>query len=124
MAGDILLTGLIEMRSDNIERNIQPRPGVSRPSKMSAAVAHDRQISGAGITTVFDAVAVGSLGNQVFVSRFSANQSKCSAQQIHREILKSITLFTCAAKSAIWSILEREGRTDAVKNLEKGVVEG
>ena len=61
LAGDMLLPGLIEMHTDNLEKNIQPRPGVIWPSMMSAAIAHDAQIAGAGITTVYDAVAVGGL---------------------------------------------------------------
>ena len=61
LAGDMLLPGLIEMHTDNLEKNIQPRPGVIWPSIMSSAIAHDAQIAGAGITTVYDAVAVGGL---------------------------------------------------------------
>jgi alpha-D-ribose 1-methylphosphonate 5-triphosphate diphosphatase len=57
--GDLLLPGLIELHTDNLEKNIQPRPGVIWPSMLAAAVAHDNQVAGAGITTVFDAIAVG-----------------------------------------------------------------
>ena len=61
LEGDFLLPGLIEIHTDNLEKNIQPRPGVIWPSILSAAVAHDSQIAGAGITTVLDAIAVGGL---------------------------------------------------------------
>jgi alpha-D-ribose 1-methylphosphonate 5-triphosphate diphosphatase len=61
LEGDLLLPGLIEMHTDNLEKNIQPRPGVIWPSIMAAAIAHDAQVAGAGITTVYDAVAVGGL---------------------------------------------------------------
>jgi alpha-D-ribose 1-methylphosphonate 5-triphosphate diphosphatase len=61
IGGDFLLAGLIEIHTDNLEKNIQPRPGVIWPSILSAALAHDSQIAGAGITTVFDAVAVGGM---------------------------------------------------------------
>jgi alpha-D-ribose 1-methylphosphonate 5-triphosphate diphosphatase len=61
IGGDFLLAGLIEIHTDNLEKNIQPRPGVIWPSILSAAVAHDSQIASAGITTVFDAVAVGGM---------------------------------------------------------------
>ncbi len=54
--GDYLLPGLIEIHTDNLEKNIQPRPGVIWPSILAAALAHDVQIVGAGITTVFDAL--------------------------------------------------------------------
>jgi alpha-D-ribose 1-methylphosphonate 5-triphosphate diphosphatase len=61
LAGDMMLPGLIEMHTDNLEKNIQPRPGVIWPSIMASAIAHDAQIAGAGITTVYDAVAIGGL---------------------------------------------------------------
>lgn len=69
--GDLLLPGLIEIHTDNLEKNIQPRPGVIWPSMLASALAHDAQIAGAGITTVYDAIAVGglresSLRSQIF----------------------------------------------------------
>ncbi|HMF66409.1 MAG TPA: alpha-D-ribose 1-methylphosphonate 5-triphosphate diphosphatase [Phyllobacterium sp.] len=57
--GDFLLPGFIELHTDNLEKHLQPRPGVMWPSSAASVVAHDVQIAGAGITTVFDAVAVG-----------------------------------------------------------------
>lgn len=56
--GDYLLPGLIELHTDNLERYINPRPGVDWPSH-HAVLAHDAQIVGAGITTVFDALSIG-----------------------------------------------------------------
>ncbi|MFZ3047491.1 MAG: alpha-D-ribose 1-methylphosphonate 5-triphosphate diphosphatase [Desulfatirhabdiaceae bacterium] len=58
---DLLLPGLIEIHTDNLEKNILPRPGVLWPSMLASALAHDVQIAGAGITTVFDAIAIGGL---------------------------------------------------------------
>jgi alpha-D-ribose 1-methylphosphonate 5-triphosphate diphosphatase len=57
--GDYLLPGFVEVHTDNLERHLQPRPGVMWPSSLAAVLAHDVQIAGAGITTVFDAVSVG-----------------------------------------------------------------
>jgi len=59
MTGDLLLPGLIEMHTDNVEKHFEPRPGVLWPNALAAVSAHDTQIIGAGITTVFDAIAVG-----------------------------------------------------------------
>jgi alpha-D-ribose 1-methylphosphonate 5-triphosphate diphosphatase len=59
--GDLLLPGLIEVHTDNLEKNILPRPGVLWPSILASAIAHDVQVAGAGITTVFDAIAIGGL---------------------------------------------------------------
>ncbi|MBN2792942.1 MAG: alpha-D-ribose 1-methylphosphonate 5-triphosphate diphosphatase [Desulfuromonadales bacterium] len=61
LQGDYLLPGLIEMHTDNLEKNILPRPGVLWPSILASALAHDVQIAGSGITTVFDALAIGGL---------------------------------------------------------------
>jgi alpha-D-ribose 1-methylphosphonate 5-triphosphate diphosphatase len=56
--GDFLMAGLIELHTDNLEKHCVPRPSVHWPVP-SAVLAHDAQIAAAGITTVFDAVAVG-----------------------------------------------------------------
>lgn len=61
--GDLLLPGLIDLHTDNLERQVQPRPGTRWPSR-SALVAHDAQSVAAGVTTVFDALCVGDLGFQ------------------------------------------------------------
>ena len=57
--GDLLIPGLVELHTDNLERHIEPRPGVDWP-RQAALIAHDRELAGAGITTVFDAMRVGS----------------------------------------------------------------
>ncbi len=57
--GDYLMPGLIEMHTDHMEKHMVPRPGVHWPQPVAAAMAHDAQIAGAGITTVFDAISVG-----------------------------------------------------------------
>jgi len=54
------MPGLIELHTDNLERHIQPRPGVDWPHA-AAIIAHDAELAGVGITTVFDALRVGSL---------------------------------------------------------------
>lgn len=59
-AGDYLAPGLIELHTDNLERHISPRPQVDWPHR-SAILAHDRELAGTGITTVFDAIRVGSI---------------------------------------------------------------
>lgn len=56
--GDYLMPGLIELHTDNMEKYFMPRPGVTWP-KVEAIMSHDNQMSSSGITTVFDAVAVG-----------------------------------------------------------------
>lgn len=59
--GDYLLPGLIEMHTDHLETQFQPRPGVLWPSPLAALVAHDTQVVGSGITTVLDSICCGQL---------------------------------------------------------------
>ncbi|MGV8831654.1 MAG: alpha-D-ribose 1-methylphosphonate 5-triphosphate diphosphatase [Devosia sp.] len=57
--GDYLIAGLVELHTDHLENHYRPRPGVFW-DPMAALHAHDVQIAGSGITTVFDAVRIGS----------------------------------------------------------------
>jgi alpha-D-ribose 1-methylphosphonate 5-triphosphate diphosphatase len=58
--GDLVLPGLIELHTDNLERHIEPRPSVDWPHA-AAIIAHDAELASVGITTVFDALRVGSV---------------------------------------------------------------
>jgi alpha-D-ribose 1-methylphosphonate 5-triphosphate diphosphatase len=58
--GDIVAPGLVELHTDNLERHIRPRPSAHWPHK-PAIVAHDAELAACGITTVFDAIRVGSI---------------------------------------------------------------
>ena len=60
LRGDWLLPGLVELHTDTLERHIEPRPGVDWPHA-AAILAHDRELAAHGITTVFDAMRVGSM---------------------------------------------------------------
>jgi alpha-D-ribose 1-methylphosphonate 5-triphosphate diphosphatase len=57
---DLVAPGLVELHTDNLERHLEPRPGVAWPAE-PAVIAHDAELAGCGITTVFDALRVGSL---------------------------------------------------------------
>ena len=56
--GDLVLPGLIEPHTDNIERHLEPRPGTFW-SADRAILSHDAEMASAGITTAFDAVTLG-----------------------------------------------------------------
>ena len=58
MDGDYLVPGLVELHTDNVESHAFPRPGVRWPM-MPALLGHDAAVASAGITTVFDALAIG-----------------------------------------------------------------
>lgn len=80
LAGDYLAPGMVELHTDNLERHLAPRPKVDWPHR-AAILAHDRELAGTGITTVFDAVRVGSI-----VSNSSKRYGKY-ARQVTDEIL-------------------------------------
>jgi alpha-D-ribose 1-methylphosphonate 5-triphosphate diphosphatase len=63
LEGDYLSPGLVELHTDNLERHIQPRPGVDWPHA-AAIMAHDAELAATGITTVFDAMRVGSISRK------------------------------------------------------------
>jgi len=60
LEGDILIPGLVELHTDNIERHIMPRPKAVWPSD-AAVLSHDREVAAAGITTVLNALAIGAI---------------------------------------------------------------
>jgi alpha-D-ribose 1-methylphosphonate 5-triphosphate diphosphatase len=73
--GDYLLPGLIELHTDNLEKHLVPRPGVEWNTD-AAFVIHDAQVAAAGITTVFDALAIGTRANAGLRGRDL--QTKCA----------------------------------------------
>jgi alpha-D-ribose 1-methylphosphonate 5-triphosphate diphosphatase len=58
---DYLIPGAVDLHTDNLERQVQPRALARWPSR-SAMAAHDAQCAAAGVTTVFDALCLGDLG--------------------------------------------------------------
>ncbi|MBR9767217.1 MAG: alpha-D-ribose 1-methylphosphonate 5-triphosphate diphosphatase, partial [Rhodobacteraceae bacterium] len=58
LGGAFVAAGLVELHTDNLERHLEPRPGVHWP-KGAAVLAHDAEMAGCGVTTVFDAMRVG-----------------------------------------------------------------
>lgn len=61
LAGDHLIPGIVDVHTDNLERQVQPRVNARWPSR-SAMLAHDAQCASAGVTTVLDALCLGDLG--------------------------------------------------------------
>ena len=59
--GDHLIPGIVDVHTDNLERQVQPRANARWPSR-SAMLAHDAQCASAGVTTVLDALCLGDLG--------------------------------------------------------------
>ncbi len=81
LENDYLIPGLIELHTDNLERHITPRPKVDWPHN-SAILAHDAELASVGITTVFNAMRVGSV-----VSNAQLEYRKY-ARKLAREVLE------------------------------------
>jgi alpha-D-ribose 1-methylphosphonate 5-triphosphate diphosphatase len=67
--GQFLAPGLLELHTDNLERHMHPRPKIDWPHK-AALLGHDRELAGTGITTVFDAIRVGSIVSDTTRKRY------------------------------------------------------
>ena len=61
---DLLIPGLIDIHTDNLEKHYQPRPGATWDD-VGAVMAHDSQCAAAGITTVFDSLALHGVRNEL-----------------------------------------------------------
>jgi alpha-D-ribose 1-methylphosphonate 5-triphosphate diphosphatase len=59
--GDHVLPGVVDVHTDNLERQVLPRALARWPSR-SAMIAHDAQCAAAGVTTILDALCLGDLG--------------------------------------------------------------
>ena len=58
MAGDLIMPGLVELHTDQLEAHYLPRPNVTW-NPLAAVLAYDAEVAAAGITTVFDCFRVG-----------------------------------------------------------------
>ena len=88
--GALVTPGLIELHTDNLERHLKPRPGVRWPGP-EAVVAHDGEVALAGITTVFDAIRVGSLkgrGESVQYLRYARDLADAVKRLKDRDVLR------------------------------------
>lgn len=56
-AGDMVIPGLVDIHTDNLEKHYQPRPGALWDG-YGAALAHDGQCAAAGVTTVLDSLSL------------------------------------------------------------------
>ncbi|ALO68080.1 phosphonate metabolism protein PhnM [Arthrobacter alpinus] len=59
MGADYLLPGLVELHTDQVESHYQPRPKRFW-DPIQAVIAHDAQMAASGMTTVLDAMRIGS----------------------------------------------------------------
>jgi alpha-D-ribose 1-methylphosphonate 5-triphosphate diphosphatase len=85
--GDLLLPGLIELHTDNLERHIMPRPEAYWPAD-AAVMGHDREIAAAGITTVFNALCVGEVHSRSMRVQLLNEMSDAIEEQMASGALK------------------------------------
>jgi len=62
--GDVLMPGIVDVHTDHFEKHVYPRSHVLWGA-LPAALAHDAQMIGGGVTTVFDSLCVGTAGTEV-----------------------------------------------------------
>ncbi|WP_197379552.1 alpha-D-ribose 1-methylphosphonate 5-triphosphate diphosphatase [Mycolicibacterium mengxianglii] len=66
--GDFLLPGVVELHTDQVETYYQPRPQRFW-APVPAVIAHDAQMAASGVTTVLDALRIGSGPGDTTISR-------------------------------------------------------
>ncbi|CAN5795126.1 alpha-D-ribose 1-methylphosphonate 5-triphosphate diphosphatase [soil metagenome] len=62
--GDVLMPGVIDLHTDNLEKHFFPRPNIDW-DPISAAVTHDGCCLSVGVTTVFDSLSIGTFNPSV-----------------------------------------------------------
>lgn len=62
--GDVLMPGVIDLHTDNLEKHFFPRPNIDW-NAVSAAITHDGCCLSVGVTTVFDSLSIGSFNPAV-----------------------------------------------------------
>lgn len=62
--GDVLMPGVIDLHTDNLEKHFFPRPNIDW-DPVSAAVTHDGCCLSVGVTTVFDSLSIGTFNPSV-----------------------------------------------------------
>jgi alpha-D-ribose 1-methylphosphonate 5-triphosphate diphosphatase len=68
LEGDYLLPGLVELHTDHLEYHFRPRPGTEW-DPIPAVLSHDAQLAASGVTTVLDALRVGTDPGQAGLDR-------------------------------------------------------
>ncbi|SDD17816.1 alpha-D-ribose 1-methylphosphonate 5-triphosphate diphosphatase [Paracoccus isoporae] len=104
-AGEHLAPGLVELHTDNLERHIQPRPGVDWPHA-AAIYAHDAELAGCGITTVFDAMRVGSIPSRKDYAPYARQLASELLAQIDGQELRISHYLHLRAEMCCESLLE------------------
>ena len=116
-AGDLVIPGLVELHTDNVERHIEPRPEVDWPHLL-ALIAHDAELTSTGITTVFDAMRVGSIhsgkGRYIDYARKLADELLAAREQGYFKISHFLHLRAEICSETLLEELAAFGASDRV----------
>ncbi|SFM03674.1 alpha-D-ribose 1-methylphosphonate 5-triphosphate diphosphatase [Desulfomicrobium norvegicum] len=104
--GDYLLPGLVEIHTDNIEKHFLPRSGVRWPTSLSAILAHDTHMVGAGITTVLDAVSAGEFSAKRMRREIFTATLEALAQAMDNDLLRAEHLLHIRCELADRAVVE------------------
>jgi alpha-D-ribose 1-methylphosphonate 5-triphosphate diphosphatase len=104
--GDYLLPGLVEIHTDNIEKHFLPRSGVRWPTSLTAILAHDTHMVGAGITTVLDAVSAGEFSAKRMRREIFAATLEALAQAMDNNLLRAEHLLHIRCELADRAVVE------------------
>jgi alpha-D-ribose 1-methylphosphonate 5-triphosphate diphosphatase len=104
--GDYLLPGLVEIHTDNIEKHFLPRSGVRWPTSLTAIMAHDTHMVGAGITTVLDAVSAGEFSAKRMRREIFAATLEALAQAMDNNLLRAEHLLHIRCELADRAVVE------------------
>ena len=86
--GAYLAAGLIELHTDNLERHVEPRPKV--PWSLDQAIPpHYAELASCGMTTVFDAIPIGSISECESLPRITTRQSGDEVSFLRKKYLKN-----------------------------------
>ncbi len=80
LGGMLILPGLVDLHSDAVEKEIEPRPGATFPVK-SSLIELDKKLAMSGITTMFHAIA---FNDEAIVSSRGTRMADSIIRQIHR----------------------------------------
>lgn len=103
--GDVLMPGVVDLHTDNLERQVQPRMNARWPSR-SALLAHDAQCAAAGVTTVLDALCVGDLGFDLGRARTFREGIPDLDALLHTGLLKSEHFLHLRCEMPAMNVLE------------------
>jgi alpha-D-ribose 1-methylphosphonate 5-triphosphate diphosphatase len=136
LRGDLLIPGLVELHTDNLETHFMPRPKVLWHA-LSAVLAYDAQIASSGITTVYDSLRAGldydggGMGNELLtlahaLAEASAQGLTRSEHRIHlrcevpaEDVIDTVSAFAAHFDIDLISLMDHTPGFRQFRDIEK-----